>query len=145
MFSRDRGVQTLILFPSPAFLLSSKRKDSEPRAKCLLNNADLAPHHPKDPVEMRRINFQTPGGGSRPQRMGVGRREAISGDPPHHLFAEPHGAGLGERDWNLFPKIYVLLGFGGRGTMFPGCLKAKPQKEALAFHSADPGSVFSTL
>ncbi|XP_021488628.1 receptor-type tyrosine-protein phosphatase S isoform X10 [Meriones unguiculatus] len=39
----------------------SKRKDSEPRAKCLLNNADLAPHHPKDPVEMRRINFQTPG------------------------------------------------------------------------------------
>ncbi|VTJ88427.1 Hypothetical predicted protein [Marmota monax] len=38
-----------------------KRKDSEPRTKCLLNNADLAPHHPKDPVEMRRINFQTPG------------------------------------------------------------------------------------
>ncbi|XP_037679835.1 receptor-type tyrosine-protein phosphatase S isoform X10 [Choloepus didactylus] len=39
----------------------SKRKDTEPRTKCLLNNADLAPHHPKDPVEMRRINFQTPG------------------------------------------------------------------------------------
>uniref|UniRef100_U3CX07 Receptor-type tyrosine-protein phosphatase S n=1 Tax=Callithrix jacchus TaxID=9483 RepID=U3CX07_CALJA len=39
----------------------SKRKDSEPRTKCLLNNADLAPHHPKDPVEMRRINFQPPG------------------------------------------------------------------------------------
>lgn len=42
-------------------LPQSKRKDSEPRTKCLLNNADLAPHHPKDPVEMRRINFQTPG------------------------------------------------------------------------------------
>ncbi|XP_043833004.1 receptor-type tyrosine-protein phosphatase S isoform X15 [Dromiciops gliroides] len=41
----------------------SKRKDSEPRTKCLLNNADLAPHHPKDPVEMRRINFQTPDSG----------------------------------------------------------------------------------
>ncbi|XP_030396107.1 receptor-type tyrosine-protein phosphatase S isoform X13 [Gopherus evgoodei] len=39
----------------------SKRKDSEPRTKCLLNNAEIAPHHPKDPVEMRRINFQTPG------------------------------------------------------------------------------------
>ncbi|XP_060038056.1 receptor-type tyrosine-protein phosphatase S [Erinaceus europaeus] len=39
----------------------SKRKDSEPRTKCLLNNSDLAPHHPKDPVEMRRMNFQTPG------------------------------------------------------------------------------------
>ncbi|XP_043833012.1 receptor-type tyrosine-protein phosphatase S isoform X22 [Dromiciops gliroides] len=42
-------------------LYKNKRKDSEPRTKCLLNNADLAPHHPKDPVEMRRINFQTPG------------------------------------------------------------------------------------
>ncbi|KAL0611836.1 Receptor-type tyrosine-protein phosphatase S [Plecturocebus cupreus] len=41
-------------------LYKNKRKDSEPRTKCLLNNADLAPHHPKDPVEMRRINFQTP-------------------------------------------------------------------------------------
>ncbi|XP_061540305.1 receptor-type tyrosine-protein phosphatase S isoform X4 [Phycodurus eques] len=38
-----------------------KRKESEPRTKCLLNNADITPHHPTDPVEMRRINFQTPG------------------------------------------------------------------------------------
>ncbi|XP_039538123.1 receptor-type tyrosine-protein phosphatase S isoform X19 [Pimephales promelas] len=40
---------------------SSKRKESEPRTKCLLNNAEITPHHPTDPVEMRRINFQTPG------------------------------------------------------------------------------------
>ncbi|XP_029104980.1 receptor-type tyrosine-protein phosphatase S-like isoform X28 [Scleropages formosus] len=39
----------------------SKRKDSEPRTKCLLNNAEITAHHPTDPVEMRRINFQTPG------------------------------------------------------------------------------------
>ncbi|XP_071200700.1 receptor-type tyrosine-protein phosphatase S-like isoform X11 [Salvelinus alpinus] len=38
-----------------------KRKESEPRTKCLLNNAEITPHHPTDPVEMRRINFQTPG------------------------------------------------------------------------------------
>uniref|UniRef100_A0A665WZ46 protein-tyrosine-phosphatase n=1 Tax=Echeneis naucrates TaxID=173247 RepID=A0A665WZ46_ECHNA len=38
-----------------------KRKESEPRTKCLLNNADITPHHPTDPVEMRRINFQTSG------------------------------------------------------------------------------------
>uniref|UniRef100_A0A8C0HR78 Receptor-type tyrosine-protein phosphatase S n=1 Tax=Buteo japonicus TaxID=224669 RepID=A0A8C0HR78_9AVES len=43
-------------------LYKNKRKDSEPRTKCLLNNAEITPHHPKDPVEMRRINFQTPGG-----------------------------------------------------------------------------------
>ncbi|XP_052394554.1 receptor-type tyrosine-protein phosphatase S isoform X24 [Carassius gibelio] len=40
---------------------SSKRKESEPRTKCHLNNVDITPHHPTDPVEMRRINFQTPG------------------------------------------------------------------------------------
>ncbi|XP_016330010.1 receptor-type tyrosine-protein phosphatase S-like isoform X28 [Sinocyclocheilus anshuiensis] len=37
----------------------SKRKESEPRTKCMLNNTDITPHHPTDPVEMRRINFQT--------------------------------------------------------------------------------------
>ncbi|KAJ8374391.1 hypothetical protein SKAU_G00049710 [Synaphobranchus kaupii] len=40
---------------------NSKRKESETRTKCLLNNAEITPHHPTDPVEMRRINFQTPG------------------------------------------------------------------------------------
>lgn len=38
-----------------------KRKESDPRTKCLLNNAEVPSHHPMDPVEMRRINFQTPG------------------------------------------------------------------------------------
>uniref|UniRef100_A0A4W3JZC4 Receptor-type tyrosine-protein phosphatase S n=1 Tax=Callorhinchus milii TaxID=7868 RepID=A0A4W3JZC4_CALMI len=38
-----------------------KRKESDPRTKCLLNNAEVPSHHPTDPVEMRRINFQTPG------------------------------------------------------------------------------------
>uniref|UniRef100_A0A8C9Z4F7 protein-tyrosine-phosphatase n=1 Tax=Sander lucioperca TaxID=283035 RepID=A0A8C9Z4F7_SANLU len=40
---------------------NSKRKDSEPGTKSLLNNAEMMAHHPTDPVEMRRINFQTPG------------------------------------------------------------------------------------
>nr|XP_046157175.1 receptor-type tyrosine-protein phosphatase S isoform X18 [Oncorhynchus gorbuscha] len=43
-----------------------KRKESEPRTKCLLNNAEITPHHPTDPVEMRRINFQTTGMMSHP-------------------------------------------------------------------------------
>ncbi|XP_026091298.1 receptor-type tyrosine-protein phosphatase S isoform X38 [Carassius auratus] len=42
-------------------LYKNKRKESEPRTKCHLNNVDITPHHPTDPVEMRRINFQTPG------------------------------------------------------------------------------------
>uniref|UniRef100_UPI00398EF790 receptor-type tyrosine-protein phosphatase S-like isoform X13 n=1 Tax=Pristiophorus japonicus TaxID=55135 RepID=UPI00398EF790 len=43
-----------------------KRKESDPRTKCLLNNAEVPSHHPTDPVEMRRINFQTPGMMSHP-------------------------------------------------------------------------------
>uniref|UniRef100_UPI00398EB535 receptor-type tyrosine-protein phosphatase S-like isoform X12 n=1 Tax=Pristiophorus japonicus TaxID=55135 RepID=UPI00398EB535 len=41
-------------------LYKKKRKESDPRTKCLLNNAEVPSHHPTDPVEMRRINFQTP-------------------------------------------------------------------------------------
>uniref|UniRef100_A0A3P8ZNY0 protein-tyrosine-phosphatase n=1 Tax=Esox lucius TaxID=8010 RepID=A0A3P8ZNY0_ESOLU len=44
----------------------SKRKDSEPGTKSLLGNAEMMAHHPTDPVEMRRINFQTPGMVSHP-------------------------------------------------------------------------------
>ncbi|KAM6948833.1 receptor-type tyrosine-protein phosphatase S isoform 4-T4 [Aplochiton taeniatus] len=46
--------------------LRSKRKDSEPGTKSLLGNAEMMAHHPTDPVEMRRINFQTPGMMSHP-------------------------------------------------------------------------------
>uniref|UniRef100_A0A4W5PRE8 protein-tyrosine-phosphatase n=1 Tax=Hucho hucho TaxID=62062 RepID=A0A4W5PRE8_9TELE len=41
-------------------LYKNKRKDSEPGTKSLLGNAEMMAHHPTDPVEMRRINFQTP-------------------------------------------------------------------------------------
>ncbi|XP_057713012.1 receptor-type tyrosine-protein phosphatase S-like isoform X6 [Corythoichthys intestinalis] len=44
----------------------SKRKESEPGSKSLLSNAEMMAHHPTDPVEMRRINFQTPGMMSHP-------------------------------------------------------------------------------
>ncbi|TNN78143.1 Receptor-type tyrosine-protein phosphatase S [Liparis tanakae] len=47
-------------------LYKNKRKDSEPGTKSLLSNAELMAHHPTDPVEMRRINFQTPGMMSHP-------------------------------------------------------------------------------
>ncbi|XP_054870147.1 receptor-type tyrosine-protein phosphatase S-like isoform X5 [Amphiprion ocellaris] len=47
-------------------LYKNKRKDSEPGTKSLLSNAEMMAHHPTDPVEMRRINFQTPGMMSHP-------------------------------------------------------------------------------
>ncbi|XP_034439886.1 receptor-type tyrosine-protein phosphatase S isoform X10 [Hippoglossus hippoglossus] len=62
---------------------SRKRKESEPRTKCLLNNADITPHHPTDPVEMRRINFQTPDSGlSSPQSEADIDYESMMNHPP---------------------------------------------------------------
>ncbi|XP_053700105.1 receptor-type tyrosine-protein phosphatase S isoform X7 [Synchiropus splendidus] len=62
---------------------SRKRKESEPRTKCLLNNADITPHHPTDPVEMRRINFQTPDSGlSSPQSEADFEYESMMNHPP---------------------------------------------------------------
>ncbi|XP_008277436.1 receptor-type tyrosine-protein phosphatase S-like isoform X1 [Stegastes partitus] len=60
-----------------------KRKECEPRTKCLLNNADITPHHPTDPVEMRRINFQTPDSGlSSPQSEADFDYESMMNHPP---------------------------------------------------------------
>ncbi|XP_072560268.1 receptor-type tyrosine-protein phosphatase S-like isoform X5 [Paramormyrops kingsleyae] len=62
---------------------NSKRKDSEPRTKCLLNNAEIIAHHPTDPVEMRRINFQTPDFGlSSPLNEGGFDYESMMSHPP---------------------------------------------------------------
>ncbi|XP_004562079.1 receptor-type tyrosine-protein phosphatase S isoform X8 [Maylandia zebra] len=62
---------------------SHKRKESEPRTKCLLNNADITPHHPTDPVEVRRINFQTPDSGlSSPQSEADFDYESMMNHPP---------------------------------------------------------------
>ncbi|XP_068508383.1 receptor-type tyrosine-protein phosphatase S isoform X8 [Syngnathus scovelli] len=62
---------------------SRKRKESEPRTKCLLNNVDITPHHPTDPVEMRRINFQTADSGlNSPQSAADIEYESMMNHPP---------------------------------------------------------------
>ncbi|XP_047661196.1 receptor-type tyrosine-protein phosphatase S isoform X21 [Tachysurus fulvidraco] len=64
-------------------LYKNKRKESEPRTKCLLNNAEITPHHPTDPVEMRRINFQTPDSGlSSPLSEATFDYERMMNHPP---------------------------------------------------------------
>ncbi|XP_022525582.2 receptor-type tyrosine-protein phosphatase S isoform X2 [Astyanax mexicanus] len=64
-------------------LYKNKRKESEPRTKCLLNNADITPHHPTDPVEVRRINFQTPDSGlSSPLSEAAFDYESMMNHPP---------------------------------------------------------------
>ncbi|XP_046712786.1 receptor-type tyrosine-protein phosphatase S isoform X19 [Silurus meridionalis] len=64
-------------------LYKNKRKESEPRTKCLLNNAEITPHNPTDPVEMRRINFQTPDSGmSSPLNEAAFDYERMMNHPP---------------------------------------------------------------
>lgn len=41
--------------------LCRKRAESEARKGSLPNNKEMPLHHPTDPVELRRLNFQTPG------------------------------------------------------------------------------------
>nr|XP_046237361.1 receptor-type tyrosine-protein phosphatase delta-like isoform X25 [Scatophagus argus] len=43
-----------------------KRAESEARKGSLPNNKEMPLHHPTDPVELRRLNFQTPGMASHP-------------------------------------------------------------------------------
>ncbi|KAJ8411105.1 hypothetical protein AAFF_G00181400 [Aldrovandia affinis] len=44
-------------------LFKRKRAESEARKGSLPNNKEMLSHHPTDPVELRRLNFQTPGSG----------------------------------------------------------------------------------
>lgn len=46
---------------TPFALLRRKRAESEGRKGSLPNSKELPLHHPTDPVELRRLNFQTPG------------------------------------------------------------------------------------
>ncbi|XP_063311201.1 receptor-type tyrosine-protein phosphatase delta isoform X15 [Pelobates fuscus] len=43
-----------------------KRTESDSRKSSLPNNKEIPLHHPTDPVELRRLNFQTPGMASHP-------------------------------------------------------------------------------
>ncbi|XP_036406851.1 receptor-type tyrosine-protein phosphatase delta-like isoform X12 [Megalops cyprinoides] len=47
-------------------LYKRKRAESEARKGSLPNNKEMPSHHPTDPVELRRLNFQTPGMASHP-------------------------------------------------------------------------------
>ncbi|KAJ8416441.1 hypothetical protein AAFF_G00357290 [Aldrovandia affinis] len=44
-------------------LYKRKRAESEARKGSLPNSKEMPSHHPTDPVELRRLNFQTPGSG----------------------------------------------------------------------------------
>ncbi|XP_029310606.1 receptor-type tyrosine-protein phosphatase delta isoform X28 [Cottoperca gobio] len=48
-------------------LYKRKRAESEARKGSLPNSKEMPLHHPTDPVELRRLNFQTPGMASHPQ------------------------------------------------------------------------------
>ncbi|XP_058241162.1 receptor-type tyrosine-protein phosphatase delta-like isoform X24 [Hemibagrus wyckioides] len=47
-------------------LYKRKRAESEARKGSLPNSKEMPSHHPTDPVELRRLNFQTPGMASHP-------------------------------------------------------------------------------
>ncbi|XP_070934909.1 receptor-type tyrosine-protein phosphatase delta isoform X35 [Macaca nemestrina] len=47
-------------------LYKRKRAESDSRKSSILNSKEIPSHHPTDPVELRRLNFQTPGMASHP-------------------------------------------------------------------------------
>ncbi|XP_038123396.1 receptor-type tyrosine-protein phosphatase S-like isoform X22 [Cyprinodon tularosa] len=54
-------VITILLYKSKP---DRKRAESEARKGSLPNSKEMPLHHPTDPVELRRLNFQTPGSGA---------------------------------------------------------------------------------
>ncbi|XP_031678088.1 receptor-type tyrosine-protein phosphatase S [Oncorhynchus kisutch] len=115
-----------------------KRKESEPRTKCLLNNAEITPHHPTDPVEMRRINFQTTGMMSHPPipiAELAEHTDLLKANDNLKLSQEYEVSGLvsGEVEWcrGTFSLDTDL------GSV--GCLDCLPQFNSLTVFSLFPG------
>uniref|UniRef100_A0A4W5QNS2 protein-tyrosine-phosphatase n=1 Tax=Hucho hucho TaxID=62062 RepID=A0A4W5QNS2_9TELE len=95
-----------------------KRKESEPRTKCLLNNAEITPHHPTDPVEMRRINFQTPDSGlSSPLSEADFDYESMMNHPPIPIAELAEHTELLKANDNLkLSQEYEVSGLGSGGS-----------------------------
>ncbi|XP_077598544.1 receptor-type tyrosine-protein phosphatase delta isoform X43 [Stigmatopora nigra] len=62
-------------------LYKRKRAESEARKGSLPNSKEMPLHHPTDPVELRRLNFQTPGARSSGQASSL-RLSSMANHPP---------------------------------------------------------------
>ncbi|XP_019898973.1 receptor-type tyrosine-protein phosphatase delta isoform X31 [Esox lucius] len=113
-------------------LYKRKRAESEARKGSLPNSKEMPSHHPTDPVELRRMNFQTPGSGDRGYPSNLHSSSMASHPPIPVLDLADHLERLKANDNLKFSQEYESIDPGQQFTWEHSNLEVNKPKNRYA-------------
>nr|XP_046237357.1 receptor-type tyrosine-protein phosphatase delta-like isoform X22 [Scatophagus argus] len=109
-----------------------KRAESEARKGSLPNNKEMPLHHPTDPVELRRLNFQTPGSGASSHPSNLHLSSMASHPPIPIMDLADHLERLKANDNLKFSQEYESIDPGQQFTWEHSNLEVNKPKNRYA-------------
>ncbi|XP_073524826.1 receptor-type tyrosine-protein phosphatase delta isoform X33 [Phyllobates terribilis] len=113
-------------------LYKRKRTESDSRKSSLPNNKEIPSHHPTDPVELRRLNFQTPGSGVAGYPVNLHSSSMASHPPIPILELADHIERLKANDNLKFSQEYESIDPGQQFTWEHSNLEVNKPKNRYA-------------
>ncbi|XP_067379135.1 receptor-type tyrosine-protein phosphatase delta-like isoform X34 [Channa argus] len=113
-------------------LYKRKRAESEARKGSLPNSKEMPLHHPTDPVELRRLNFQTPGSGAPSHPSNLHLSSMASHPPIPILDLADHLERLKANDNLKFSQEYESIDPGQQFTWEHSNLEVNKPKNRYA-------------
>ncbi|XP_038588102.1 receptor-type tyrosine-protein phosphatase delta-like isoform X35 [Micropterus salmoides] len=113
-------------------LYKRKRAESEARKGSLPNSKEMPLHHPTDPVELRRLNFQTPGSGAPSHPSNLHLSSMASHPPIPIMDLADHQERLKANDNLKFSQEYESIDPGQQFTWEHSNLEVNKPKNRYA-------------
>ncbi|XP_069374557.1 receptor-type tyrosine-protein phosphatase delta isoform X24 [Paralichthys olivaceus] len=113
-------------------LYKRKRAESEARKGSLPNSKEMPLHHPTDPVELRRLNFQTPGSGAPSHPSNLHLSSMASHPPIPVMDLADHQERLKANDNLKFSQEYESIDPGQQFTWEHSNLEVNKPKNRYA-------------
>ncbi|XP_034712523.1 receptor-type tyrosine-protein phosphatase delta-like isoform X27 [Etheostoma cragini] len=113
-------------------LYKRKRAESEARKGSLPNSKEIPLHHPTDPVELRRLNFQTPGSGASSHPSNLHLSSMASHPPIPIMDLADHQERLKANDNLKFSQEYESIDPGQQFTWEHSNLEVNKPKNRYA-------------
>ncbi|XP_041635297.1 receptor-type tyrosine-protein phosphatase delta-like isoform X24 [Cheilinus undulatus] len=113
-------------------LYKRKRAETEARKGSLPNNKEMPLHHPTDPVELRRLNFQTPGSGASSHPSNLHLSSMASHPPIPIMDLADHLERLKANDNLKFSQEYESIDPGQQFTWEHSNLEVNKPKNRYA-------------
>ncbi|XP_069482044.1 receptor-type tyrosine-protein phosphatase delta isoform X9 [Ambystoma mexicanum] len=113
-------------------LYKRKRAESDSRKSSIPNSKEIPSHHPTDPVELRRLNFQTPGSGASGYPVNLHSSSMASHPPIPILELADHIERLKANDNLKFSQEYESIDPGQQFTWEHSNLEVNKPKNRYA-------------